>query len=225
MPPAKKPEDEAKKPAAKKPAAKKPAAKKPAAAKPAAKKPAASTTAAAKPAAKKPAAAKAAAEAKADERFGLHSLSPAPGSRRPRRRVGRGEGSGLGKTAGRGQKGYGSRSGAKDRTRFEGGQMPIQKRMRKLRGPNMKKSMPFERFRTHTQAVNIGDLDERFDPGAEVTLEALSAKGLGSRRGVPVKVLAKGEISKPLTVHAHGFSASARAAIEGAGGTCVTIEP
>lgn len=217
MPPAKKPEDEADKPAAKKPAARKPAASASAAKKPAAKKPAAK-----KPAAKKPAAAK--AEPTGGERFGLHSLSPAPGSRRPRRRVGRGEGSGLGKTAGRGQKGYGSRSGAKDRTRFEGGQMPIQKRMRKLRGPNMKKSMPFERFRTHTQAVNIGDLDARFDSGAEVTLEALSAQGLGSRRGVPVKVLAKGEISKPLTVHAHGFSASARAAIEGAGGTCVTVE-
>lgn len=214
MPPAKKPEDEADKPAEKKPAARKPAASASASA---ARKPAAK-----KPAAKKPAAAK--AESTGGERFGLHSLSPAPGSRRPRRRVGRGEGSGLGKTAGRGQKGYGSRSGAKDRTRFEGGQMPIQKRMRKLRGPNMKKSMPFERFRTHTQAVNIGDLDARFDSGAEVTLEALSAQGLGSRRGVPVKVLAKGEISKPLTVHAHGFSASARAAIEGAGGTCVTVE-
>jgi large subunit ribosomal protein L15 len=229
MPPAKKPEDEAGKPAAKKPAAKKPAASK-AAAKPAAKKPAASK-AAAKPAARKPAASKPAAKAQApaasaeNERFGLHSLSPAPGSRKPRKRVGRGEGSGFGKTAGRGQKGYGSRSGAKDRTRFEGGQMPIQKRMRKLRGPNMKKSMPFERFRTHTQAVNIGDLDARFDSGAEVTIEALGAKGLGQRPGVPVKVLAKGEISKPLTVHAHGFSASARAAIEAAGGTCVTVEP
>ena len=222
MPPAKKPEDEAGKPAAKKPAAKKPAASK-AASKPAAKKPAASKPAA-KPAAKKPAA-KAEASGAENERFGLHSLSPAPGSRRPRKRVGRGEGSGFGKTAGRGQKGYGSRSGAKDRTRFEGGQMPIQKRMRKLRGPNMKKSMPFERFRTHTQPVNIGDLDARFDSGAEVTIEALGAKGLGQRPGVPVKVLAKGEISKPLTVHAHGFSASARAAIEAAGGTCVTVEP
>ncbi|MFM9126357.1 MAG: 50S ribosomal protein L15 [Solirubrobacterales bacterium] len=220
MPPARKPEDEAGKPAAKKPAARKPAARKPAASKAAAAKPAAKKPAAAKPAAK----AEAAAGPKENERFGLHSLSPAPGSRRPRKRVGRGEGSGFGKTAGRGQKGYGSRSGAKDRTRFEGGQMPIQKRMRKLRGPNMKKSMPFERFRTHTQAVNIGDLDARFDSGAEVTIEALGAKGLGSRPGVPVKILAKGQISKPLTVHAHGFSASAREAIEAAGGTCVTVE-
>src|SRR2546423_3317562 len=86
--------------------------------------------------------------------IGLHTLKPAPGSRKARKRVGCGEGSGLGKTAGRGQKGYGSRSGAKDRARFEGGQMPIHMRMRKLRGPHMKKSMPFEPFRTHTQAVH-----------------------------------------------------------------------
>jgi large subunit ribosomal protein L15 len=158
------------------------------------------------------------------EEIGLHTLKPAPGSRKPRKRVGRGEGSGLGKTAGRGQKGYGSRSGAKDRARFEGGQMPIHMRMRKLRGPHMKKSMPFEPFRTHTQAVNIGDLEARFDKGADVTLEALKAKGLGTRRDVPVKILAKGEIAKPLTVHAHKFSASAREAIEGAGGTCVVVE-
>ncbi len=102
--------------------------------------------------------------------------------------------------------------------------MPIHMRMRKLRGPHMKKSMPFEPFRTHTQAVNLRDLDDRFDSGADVTLEALKAKNLGSRRDVPVKVLAKGEISKPLTVHAHAFSAKARAAIEAAGGTCVVIE-
>src|SRR5436190_12973490 len=108
-----------------------------------------------------------------DEPIGLHNLKPAPGSRRPRKRVGRGEGSGLGKTSGRGQKGAGSRSGAKDRARFEGGQMPIHMRMRKLRGPHMKKSMPFEPFRTHTQTVNIGQLEERFDDGAEIKLEEL----------------------------------------------------
>jgi large subunit ribosomal protein L15 len=117
-----------------------------------------------------------------DERpIGLHSLKPAPGSRRPRKRVGRGEGSGTGKTAGRGQKGAGSRSGSKDRARFEGGQMPIHMRMRKLRGPHMKK-------------------------------------------GVPVKVLAKGDLSKALTVHAHAFSKVARERIESAGGTCHTLE-
>lgn len=160
----------------------------------------------------------------AAEWVGLHSLKPARGSRRPRKRVGRGEGSGTGKTAGRGQKGYGARSGAKRRARFEGGQMPIHMRMRKLRGPHMKKSMPFEPFRTHTQAVNIGDLEARFDAGADVTLDALRAHGLGTRKEVPVKVLAKGELHKPLTVHAHAFSASARERIEAAGGSCQLIE-
>src|SRR5438045_9732487 len=110
--------------------------------------------------------------------IGLHSLKPAPGSRKARKRVGRGEGSGLGKTAGRGQKGYGSRSGSKDRTRFEGGQNPIHMRMRKLRGPHMKKSMPFEQFRTETQPVNVEDLDARFDTGAELTPHSLRAPGL-----------------------------------------------
>ena len=105
----------------------------------------------------------------ADEEFiGLHTLKPAPGSRRPRKRVGRGEGSGTGKTAGRGQKGYGSRSGSKRRARFEGGQNPIHMRMRKLRGPNKKMSMPFEPFRTHTQPVNLADLDARQGEAATV---------------------------------------------------------
>ena len=156
--------------------------------------------------------------------FGLHTLKPAPGSRKPRKRVGRGEGSGMGKTAGRGENGYGSRSGAKDRARFEGGQMPIHMRMRKLRGPNKKQSMPFEPFRTHTQAVNLKDLEERFDKDADVTLDALRDKGLGTRKGIRVKILAKGEVTKPLTVHAHKFSAAAREAIEAAGGTCQVIE-
>jgi large subunit ribosomal protein L15 len=159
-----------------------------------------------------------------EERIGLHNLSPAPGSRRPRKRVGRGEGSGTGKTSGRGQKGYGSRSGAKDRARFEGGQNPIHMRMRKLRGPHMKKSMPFEPFRTSTQPVNLADLEARFEAGASVTLEAMNANGLAKRKGVPVKVLAKGELTKALTVHAHGFSGAARERIESAGGTCQLIE-
>jgi large subunit ribosomal protein L15 len=157
------------------------------------------------------------------ERVGLHNLKPAPGSRRPRKRVGRGEGSGTGKTAGRGQKGWGSRSGAKRRYRFEGGQNPIHMRMRKLRGPHMQKSMPFEPFRTQTQPVNLVDLEARFDSGAQVTPETLHAKGLGTRRGVPIKILAKGELSKPLTVSAHAFSATARERIEAAGGTCQVI--
>jgi large subunit ribosomal protein L15 len=159
------------------------------------------------------------------ERVGLHNLQPAPGSRRTRKRVGRGEGSGTGKTSGRGQKGWGSRSGAKRRARFEGGQNPIHMRMRKLRGPHMKKSMPFEPFRTHTQPVNIGDLDARFDAGAAITLDELKGKGLATRKDIPVKVLAKGELNKALTVHAHAFSAAAREKIEAAGGTCQVIEP
>jgi large subunit ribosomal protein L15 len=158
------------------------------------------------------------------ERVGLHTLKPAKGSRKPRKRVGRGEGSGTGKTAGRGQKGAGSRSGAKRKVGFEGGQNPIHMRMRKLRGPHMKKSMPFERFRTHTQPINLADLEARFDKGAEVTPDALRAKGLATRKDVPVKILAKGELSKALTVHAHGFSAAARERIEAAGGTCQLIE-
>jgi len=158
------------------------------------------------------------------ERIGLHSLAPAPGSRRPRKRIGRGEGSGTGKTSGRGQKGAGSRAGSKRRARFEGGQMPIHMRMRKLRGPHMKKSMPFEPFRTHTQPVNIASLESRFDAGAEVTIELMQANGLGTRKDVPIKILANGELSKALTVHAHAFSASARERIEAAGGVCVIAE-
>src|SRR5919112_1767434 len=123
------------------------------------------------------------------ERIGLHSLKPAPGSRKPRKRVGRGEGSGTGKTSGRGHKGAGSRSGAKRRVNFEGGQTPIHMRMRKLRGPHMKKSMPFEKFRTHTQPVNLRDLEEHFDAGTEVTPTALKERGLATRKDVPVKVL------------------------------------
>jgi large subunit ribosomal protein L15 len=155
---------------------------------------------------------------------GLHNLKPAPGSRRPRKRVGRGEGSGYGKTAGRGQKGYGSRSGSKRRARFEGGQNPIHMRMRKLRGPNKKMSMPFEPFRTHTQPVNLADLEARFEDGASVDLDALHAAGLATRKGIPVKVLARGELTKRLTVHAHAFSKTAREKIEAAGGTWQVLE-
>jgi large subunit ribosomal protein L15 len=158
------------------------------------------------------------------EEIGLHNLKPAPGSRRPRKRVGRGEGSGYGKTAGRGQKGYGSRSGSKRRARFEGGQNPIHMRMRKLRGPNKKMSMPFEMFRTHTQPVNLDDLEKRFEDGASVDLDALHKAGLATRKDIPVKVLGRGELTKKLTVHAHGFSKTARERIESAGGTVQVIE-
>ena len=162
----------------------------------------------------------------ADERkdqVGLHSLKPPPGSRRPRKRLGRGKGTGHGKTAGRGHKGAGARSGSKRKTAYEGGQNPIHMRMRKLRGPNKKMSMPFEKFRTRTQPVNLSDLDDRFKANDEVTPESLREAGLAKRRD-PVKILARGEISKKLTVRAHGFSAAAREKIEAAGGTCETLE-
>ena len=160
-----------------------------------------------------------------EETIGLHNLKPAPGSRRRKKRVGRGEGSGLGKTSGRGENGAGSRSGAKKKIAHEGGQMPIHMRLRKLRGPHMKKSMPFEQFgRTHTQPVNLRDLEARFDDGAEVTPATLAERGLATRKGVNVKILGEGELSKKLTVHAHGFSKSAREKIESAGGTCQVLD-
>src|SRR4051812_13955878 len=158
------------------------------------------------------------------EEIGLHNLKPNPGSRHRKKRVGRGEGSGLGKTSGRGQKGAGSRAGNKRNKAYEGGQMPIHMRLRKLRGPHMKKSMPFEPFRTHTQPVNLKDLDARFDDGAEVTPDTLKAVGLATRKDIPVKVLGQGEISKKLTVSAHGFSKTAREKIEAAGGSVAVLE-
>lgn len=158
------------------------------------------------------------------EEIGLHNLKPKPGSKRPRKRIGRGEGSGLGKTSGRGHKGAGSRSGRKRKAGYEGGQNPIHMRMRKLRGPHKKQSMPFENFRTKTQPVNLADLEERFDSGAEVTPASLKEKGLATRKD-PVKVLARGEIKKKLEVHAHAFSAAAKEKIEAAGGSCHTLEP
>jgi large subunit ribosomal protein L15 len=85
-------------------------------------------------------------------------------------------------------------------------------------------SMPFEPFRTHTQAVNVCDLERRFEDGASVDLEALRAAGLATKRGVPVKILAGGELTKKLTVHAHRFSKGAQAAIEAAGGTTQVID-
>ena len=164
------------------------------------------------------------AEKPRSEEIGLHNLKPKPGSTRPRKRIGRGEGSGLGKTSGRGHKGAGSRAGAKRKAGYEGGQNPIHMRMRKLRGPHKKQSMPFENFRTKSQPVNLADLEERFDADSEVTPETLKQKGL-AKRSEPVKILARGEISKKLTVKAHAFSAAAKTKIEAAGGSCHTLEP
>jgi large subunit ribosomal protein L15 len=156
------------------------------------------------------------------EDIGLHSVRPKPGSRRAAKRLGRGPGSGLGKTSGRGHKGAGARAGSQRKPGYEGGQNPIHMRMRKLRGPHKKMSMPFEPFRTHTQPVNVSDLDARFKAGAEVTPESLREAGLAKRRH-PVKILGRGEIATKLTVRAHAFSASAKEKIEKAGGTCEVI--
>ncbi len=164
------------------------------------------------------------AETPRSEEIGLHNLKPKPGSKKPRKRLGRGEGSGLGKTSGRGHKGAGARSGSKRKANYEGGQNPIHMRMRKLRGPHMKKSMPFENFRTKSQPVNLSDLEDRFEAGAEVNPATLKEKGLATRKD-PVKILARGEITKKLEVHAHAFSAAAKEKIEAAGGSCHTLEP
>jgi large subunit ribosomal protein L15 len=157
--------------------------------------------------------------------IGLHSLKPAEGSRHRKKRIGRGEGSGTGKTSGRGQKGWGARSGNGRQVNLEGGQMPIHMRLRKLRGPHMKKSMPFEQFgRTHTQPVNLRDLEARFDDGATVGPAELAANGLATRKGVPVKILGQGDLTKKLTITAHGFSKTAREKIESAGGAVNVLD-
>ncbi len=138
----------------------------------------------------------------------LHDLSPAKGSRRAPKRIGRGPGSGTGKTAGRGHKGQKSRSGYSRRLGFEGGQMPLIRRVPKRGFTNI--------FRKEVAIVNLRDL-VGFD--GEVTPEALLEKGL-VRRGLAVKILGDGDVSSPLTVKAHRFSRSAREKIEAAGGSC-----
>ena len=154
----------------------------------------------------------------ADE-LNLHSLKPAQ-ARTARKRVGRGLGSGKGRYAGRGVKGQKSRSGShKMPAGFEGGQMPIDMRLGKLRGNTSADAMPIGPFRTYSQPVNLRDLEARFDAGDEVTPETLKAKRLIRKVSVDVKVLGVGEISKALSVSAHGFSKSAREKIEAAGGS------
>jgi large subunit ribosomal protein L15 len=147
----------------------------------------------------------------------LHDLHPAPGAKRPRKRVGRGPGSGNGKTAGRGHKGQRSRSGFSRRYGFEGGQMPLVRRIPKRGFTNI--------FRVEFQVVNLRDLERVFADGDTVSPEEMIDKGLvrGGKR--LVKVLADGELSKKLTVRAHKFSASARVGIEKAGGSCEVVTP
>ncbi|HTK23202.1 MAG TPA: 50S ribosomal protein L15 [Gaiella sp.] len=154
----------------------------------------------------------------ADE-LNLHSLKPAQ-PRHARKRIGRGLGSGKGRYSGRGLKGQKARSGShKMPAGFEGGQMPIDMRLGKLRGNTSADAMPIGPFRTYSQPVNLRDLEERFDAGSEVTPETLKAKRLIRKVSVDVKVLGVGELSKALSVSAHGFSKTAKEKIEAAGGS------
>jgi large subunit ribosomal protein L15 len=153
-----------------------------------------------------------------DTALNLHTLQPAQ-PRKDRKRVGRGLGSGKGRYSGRGIKGQKSRSGSHMMSAgFEGGQMPIDMRMPKQRGNTSADAMPIGPFRTYSQPVNLRDLD-RFDAGTEVTPELLKEAGLIGSVRKDVKVLGSGDLSKKLTVSAHGFSKSAREKIEAAGGT------
>jgi large subunit ribosomal protein L15 len=141
----------------------------------------------------------------------LHHLRPAEGSRRDRKRVGRGRAAGQGKTAGRGTKGTGARHSSTSFVGFEGGQMPLQRRVPKLKGftnPN----------RVEYQVINVARLEEAFEAGAEVTPEVLAERRI-VRASRPVKVLGHGELSHALTVRVHAVSATARTKIEAAGGT------
>jgi large subunit ribosomal protein L15 len=153
------------------------------------------------------------------EELNLHSLSPAQ-PRKDRKRVGRGLGSGKGRYSGRGIKGQKSRSGShKMHAGFEGGQMPIDMRLPKLRGNTSADAMPIGPFRTSTQPVNLRDLEGRFEKGAEVTPDTLVTAGLIKNTRTDVKILGSGDLTKALTVTAHGFSKSAKEKIEAAGGT------
>lgn len=169
-----------------------------------------------KPRVEKAAKASASVRTAADTRpraTGVHDLAPAPGATHYRKRVGRGPGSGHGKTAGRGSKGQKSRSGYSSQRGFEGGQMPLHRRLPKRGFTNI--------FRVEYDIVNLSDLD-RFEAGQKVTLESLVSLRL-ARKSRPVKILGDGEIQKALNVSAHKFSASAQAKIEAAGGRCEVI--
>jgi large subunit ribosomal protein L15 len=145
----------------------------------------------------------------------LHDLKPRPGAKHRTKRLGQGESSGHGKTAGRGGKGQTARSGSSIRIGFEGGQMPLIRRIPK-RGFNN------ARFTTRYIGVNVGDLN-KFDDGAKVDETALALVGLAKGRNDGVKILGNGELSKKLSVTASAFSASAKAKIEAKGGTCEII--
>lgn len=145
-----------------------------------------------------------------------NELSPAPGSKKGRKRVGRGNGSGCGTYSGRGSKGQKSRSGFRMKPGFEGGQLPLIRRLPRKRGfTNI--------FRTNYSLVNLDELN-RFEAGSEVTPETLVSVGMVKSRRYPIKILARGELSHPLSVKANKFSAAARTKIEAAGGTVEEIE-
>ncbi|HZJ03774.1 MAG TPA: 50S ribosomal protein L15 [Thermoleophilia bacterium] len=152
----------------------------------------------------------------------LHNLRPAEGSRTKKKRVGRGEGSGVGKTSGKGHKGANARSGGGVPARYEGGQMPLHMRLPKLRGPLAKTSMAIGPFRTYMTPVNISRLSV-FEAGAEVTPETLVEKGIIKKADERIKILAEGELDRALTVRAHGFSAAAKTKIEAVGGTAQVL--
>src|SRR5262252_5538320 len=145
----------------------------------------------------------------------LHDLKPRPGSKHRRKRLGQGEATGHGKTSGRGGKGQTARSGSSIRIGFEGGQMPLIRRIPK-RGFNN------ARHTTRYLPVNLEALN-RFDEGAQVDEAALRSAGLANGRADGIKILGDGELTRKLTVKAHAFSASARTKIEGKGGTCEII--
>jgi large subunit ribosomal protein L15 len=145
----------------------------------------------------------------------LHDLKPRPGAKHRRKRLGQGESSGHGKTSGRGGKGQTARSGSSIRIGFEGGQMPLIRRIPK-RGFNNK------RHGTRFIPVNVESLNA-FDDGARVDESALRTKGLANGRGDGVKILGDGDVTKKLTVSAHAFSAAARTKIEAKGGTCEVL--
>ena len=144
----------------------------------------------------------------------LDELKPAPGSNKKRKRVGRGDGSGHGKTSGRGHKGQGARSGGNTKPGFEGGQMPLQRRLPKRGFHNP--------FRVEFAVVNLGQLD-KLPAGSEVTPENLAEHGLVNGKNRRVKILGEGSLSKALIVKAHGFSATAKEKIEAAGGKAELI--
>ena len=153
----------------------------------------------------------------------LSNLKPAQ-PRKERKRVGRGLGSGKGRYSGRGIKGQKSRSGShKMRPGFEGGQNPIYMRLGKQRGPYSKDAMPMGPHRTHTQPVNVAALEERFDAGTDVTLEALLEKGLIRNTRIDVKLLGQGDLTKKLSITVHAASATAREKVEAAGGTLTLL--